>query len=295
MSDLDLDVLEAVAKEVHPCVKWQRYENIHAESTVVIPGRGLRGLIATPNYGMEDYGRAVAEHIATFDPPTTLALIAELRDSRARIAEVEAENARLLSPERDTTGLTYGDRKAWEHHLDRAVAAEQKVAALAEVIEQVRALHEPVDVWQYDADNGTWVLDEHGEKVLLTRVCRACSPDEVLTAIEDCEYRQGWLGDEVVWPCETWLIVDPNAWVDDLVRLAAAPTPPAEDCVIDTRCGRGRGHGGDCAPPAEPGGHQYRGGWCSCGFASCDPDLHAEHVAKATAPPTTDAEEATEA
>lgn len=44
----------------------------------------------------------------------------------------------------------------------------------------------------------------------------------------------------------------------------------------------------DPAPEAasrDDGRHQYRGGWCSCGFASCDRASHLEHVARVTSTP----------
>lgn len=56
-----------------------------------------------------------------------------------------------------------------------------------------------------------------------------------------------------------------RALIERMEALLAAHTPPSE-------------------PATEGEGHQYRGGWCSCGFASCDRDSHLEHVAQVARP-----------
>lgn len=95
MSDLDLDALEAVAQAATPG-PWQVLDSIHGDPVVHQVDRAILsgGGVATAFHG-EDYGRADAVHIAAFDPPTVLALIAELRDSRARIARQARVLARL--------------------------------------------------------------------------------------------------------------------------------------------------------------------------------------------------------
>ena len=53
-------------------------------------------------------------------------------------------------------------------------------------------------------DRTTWITDEHDEKVLLRTLCRECSTDEVVGAIEDREWQEGWHDSaEVEWPCDT--------------------------------------------------------------------------------------------
>lgn len=76
---------------------------------------------------------------------------------------------------------------------------------------EVRNLHQPVDVWQYDDTNGTFVTDEAGEKVLLTRLCDECSDDRVIAAVEDCQYREGWYFEVVPWPCPAIAALDGGA------------------------------------------------------------------------------------
>lgn len=55
--------------------------------------------------------------------------------------EARAEVERLKSPERDTTGLTYGDKAAWRHLIARAEAAESALttvrAGLTEALDEL--------------------------------------------------------------------------------------------------------------------------------------------------------------
>lgn len=88
-------------------------------------------------------------------------------------------------------------RKELDQCLDAAIA-----------VERVKSLHASVKVWQYDDTNGVWVLDADGEKILLSVVCRECSGEAVLQAIEDCEYKTDWYGDEVFWPCPTVVAIN---------------------------------------------------------------------------------------
>lgn len=90
MPDLNLDSLAAVAEASTPG-PWQVLDSIHGDPIVHQVGRGFLsgGGVATAFHN-EDYGRADAAHIATFDPPTVLALIAEACDARRLRREVAA-------------------------------------------------------------------------------------------------------------------------------------------------------------------------------------------------------------
>lgn len=137
MTDLDLDALEAVAKAATPG-PWRL-----GNYAIVLADGDAPTIVA-------DGEPADAAHIATFDPPTVLGLIAEARSAaevRERLAEVEAERDTLAGGvtewqdnyaqalERIDSWVEYGDRME-----ERAGIAEQKAAAQAEVIERVRAL-----------------------------------------------------------------------------------------------------------------------------------------------------------
>lgn len=77
-------------------------------------------------------------------------------------------------------------------------------------IREVRDAHHPVEVWQYDDVNGVWVTDADGEKIVLERWCAACSSDDALAAIGDCEWDEGMSGG-VLYPCDTVRILDRSA------------------------------------------------------------------------------------
>ena len=173
MSDHELDAMEAVAQAATPG-PWQVLDSIHGDPIVHQVGRGYLsgGGVATAFHG-EDYGRTVAAHIATFDPPTVLALIERLRKAEAErdewravaeerttvryrnAEETDAQNVALRQQVADLTA----ERDQWQRlaesrrrdarpqreealALARAEAAEVKSAARAEVIERVRALAE---------------------------------------------------------------------------------------------------------------------------------------------------------
>lgn len=85
----ELERMRRVAEGATPG-PWETYESIHAETFVCEEGRSMFGVVSQPATGREDYGRANAEHIATFDPPTVLALIDRLEAAEARAERVEA-------------------------------------------------------------------------------------------------------------------------------------------------------------------------------------------------------------
>ena len=74
--------------------------------------------------------------------------------------------------------------------------------AALDALEAVLELHKPVDVWEIDPKNGTWVHRDD-ERVILTRLCRECTPEFVLEKVEDSEYTPVFHGVEVEWPCPT--------------------------------------------------------------------------------------------
>ena len=83
MTDLDLDALEAVARAATPGPWEYRHESpsMNGEKCTIrqagVPGIRMSAHV----YG---FGTGMIEHIATFDPPTGLALIARLREAEAK-------------------------------------------------------------------------------------------------------------------------------------------------------------------------------------------------------------------
>lgn len=53
---------------------WETYTNMHAEVFVSEIGRRGFGVISNPATGREDYGKANAEHIASWHPAVALAV-----------------------------------------------------------------------------------------------------------------------------------------------------------------------------------------------------------------------------
>ena len=76
---------------------------------------------------------------------------------------------------------------------------------LAAAVERVRALHRPIELWEVDPANGTWVYQD-GERVLIEHVCEHCTDDETLAEIDDSEYAPG--GSAVSHPCPTICALD---------------------------------------------------------------------------------------
>lgn len=70
----------------------------------------------------------------------------------------------------------------------------------------VRAIHEPCQMFEYDDVNGVFVLDA-GEKVVMSTICRGCTPDEVIEDAEDWSYDDSRA---VTWPCETLAALEPK-------------------------------------------------------------------------------------
>ena len=85
MTDLDLDALEATARAVNTPGPWEARCDGYKE-----PSRVCHDSEAVIYLGYDywaDFMGGDAEHIAAFDPPTVLTLIAKLREAEAVIAE----------------------------------------------------------------------------------------------------------------------------------------------------------------------------------------------------------------
>ena len=94
---LNLDDLEAAARAADYWGPWAIWRDLTDGGFVhvgnlegVIPeGETVTPDDAEPNAIAKCYTPEIAEHIATFDPPTVVALIAKLREAEAVIANVE--------------------------------------------------------------------------------------------------------------------------------------------------------------------------------------------------------------
>lgn len=84
-------------------------------------------------------------------------------------------------------------------------SAEPELAARAEQAEQavqrVRELHEEYVIYAWDGEVNFPKLDANGQKVVLARLCRACSSEDGIGAAEDGEWDDGY--DDVDYPCPT--------------------------------------------------------------------------------------------
>lgn len=106
----DLDALEAVARAATPG-EWEPYQVHHTRSeagycAVEVGDTEVR--IARFEGGWFD-----AEHIATFDPPTVLALIAKLREAEAVSTKLAAAagRARALHKPTEALNVRYGRKQ----------------------------------------------------------------------------------------------------------------------------------------------------------------------------------------
>ena len=88
-----------------------------------------------------------------------------------------------------------------------AACAEQveELDRLRAQVERVRALHRPIELWEVDPANGTWVYRDD-ERVLIEHVCEHCTDDETLAEIDDSEYTIG--GRAIAHPCPTICALD---------------------------------------------------------------------------------------
>ena len=128
MSDHDLDALEAVAKAATPG-PWEAYADRCVRTEPYGP------IIYDDSCQENENADANMAYVATFDPPTTLALIAEVRSLRARVAEVEASFA--LDGEDGHPCIRV---EAYLRAEDARKAAEQQVADLTAERDEARNL-----------------------------------------------------------------------------------------------------------------------------------------------------------
>ena len=105
---LDLDALEAVARAAIPGPWNYRQKVLGMVSTTVSAGDGSH--VAYPSVG---HLPESATHIATFDPPTVLDLIALAREEQQKRAEAEAVIARIEQLCAETDVDTTEATQAW--------------------------------------------------------------------------------------------------------------------------------------------------------------------------------------
>ena len=138
---VDLDALEALAKAATPG-PWTHYETMQADNHVTAGGGILTGThVCGPTYEKKN-----AAFIATADPSTVLALIAELRQERERANE-NADAAR---------GQNDLNRELWAA-LSRAEETIEKVRNLPR--HELNALVTAVDAHDIDT-----ILTEYGKQ-----------------------------------------------------------------------------------------------------------------------------------
>ena len=106
LTGLDLDALEAVARAATPGPWNYRQTVLGMVSTTVSAGDGSHVAYPSVCHALPEN----ATHIATFDPPTVLALIARVREEQQKRAEAEAVIEQLCAEtDVDTTEAT----QAW--------------------------------------------------------------------------------------------------------------------------------------------------------------------------------------
>lgn len=93
--ELDLDALERIARAVETPGPWETRCEGYKEPTRVC--HDSEYVIYLGCDFAADLGAQDAEHIAAFDPPTVLGLIAELRRARECIETLESKSMRLIN------------------------------------------------------------------------------------------------------------------------------------------------------------------------------------------------------
>ena len=141
MSD-NLDTLRKTAKAATPG-PWEVWKNVHCDPVVVpaekpwagitdpkMPFEKVAGLSTAP----DDYGRANLEYIATFDPPTVLALLSRLEQAEQAVARVRAKHSPVparyygtdLNPHRKYDCDGCGEGRPWPCSNIRALDGDTK-------------------------------------------------------------------------------------------------------------------------------------------------------------------------
>lgn len=109
-------------------------------------------------------------------------------------------------------GAITGDGENAQHYAEHIAAFDpptviallDEVERLREQLADVEALHQPVDLWEVDPVNGTWLYGKDDERVKIGQLCSACTPDDTLEDVGD----RGWSEDNesTFWPCPTVLV-----------------------------------------------------------------------------------------
>lgn len=73
-------------------------------------------------------------------------------------------------------------------------------------VDAILALHKPVTVYELDDLNGVWIYDGD-ERRVLTTLCGECTPDFVLSEIEEGDYDGGGSDADVHYPCPTVTVI----------------------------------------------------------------------------------------
>jgi len=77
----------------------------------------------------------------------------------------------------------------------------EQVIVRDEALRAVLALHEAVEVHEYDDTNGVFAVDADGNHIVTHRLCRECTPDYTLELLGDCEWTED--AESVHYPCAT--------------------------------------------------------------------------------------------
>lgn len=131
---LNLDDLEAAARAADYWGPWAIWRDLTDGGFVhvgnlegVIPeGETVTPDDAEPNAIAKCYTPEIAEHIATFDPPTVLALIARLREAEAKLPPCDGGCSYDSGPEETCSAHGRLPAEIWE--LVSRIAAERDVA-----------------------------------------------------------------------------------------------------------------------------------------------------------------------
>lgn len=88
MTDLDLDKLEADAMSADVGVAWHLENGAkRGESVIAMQGDNHDGVFTVDMVAERIFSEPIAQHIVNMNPETTLALIDELRATRAALGE----------------------------------------------------------------------------------------------------------------------------------------------------------------------------------------------------------------
>lgn len=151
---LDLDALEAAARAADRWGAWAIWRDLTDGGFVHVGN--LEGIIpegetvtpddAEPNAIAKCYTPEIAEHIAAFDPPTVLALIAKLREAEAKMPPCDGGCSYGIGPEETCSAHGRPPAEIWG--IVASVAAERdavqgQLGEAEAVIEKVREIVEP--------------------------------------------------------------------------------------------------------------------------------------------------------